>query len=39
MTMNNPFDRLTLSKKRKPEMKDAWTQTTPRPRDERRLRK
>lgn len=24
----NPFDRLSL-RKRKPEMKDAWTQTTP----------
>lgn len=24
----NPFDRLTL-RKLKPEMKDAWTQTTP----------
>lgn len=33
------FDRLSL-RKRKPEMKDAWTQTTPRPHDEaRRQRK
>jgi hypothetical protein len=34
----NPFDRLSL-RKRKPDMKDAWTQTTPRPRDERRNRR
>ena len=34
----NPFDRLSL-RKRKPEMKDAWTQTTPRARDERRARR
>jgi hypothetical protein len=32
---NNGFDRLSL-RKRKPEMKDAWTQTTPRPHDEAR---
>jgi len=34
----NPFDRLSL-RKRKPEMKDAWTQTTPRARDERRAKR
>ena len=35
----NAFDRLPI-RKRKPEMKDAWTQTTPRPHDEaRRQRK
>jgi hypothetical protein len=36
---NNGFERLSL-RKRKPEMKDAWTQTTPRAHDEaRRQRK
>jgi hypothetical protein len=35
----NPFERLSLTRKRKPEMKDAWTQTTPRARDERRARR
>lgn len=35
----NAFDRLSIRGKRKPEMKDAWTQTTPRPRDERRARR
>jgi hypothetical protein len=34
----NPFDRLSI-RKHKPEMKDAWTQTTPRPRDERRAKR
>ena len=41
----NPFDRLAL-RKRKPEMKDAWTQTTPKSKEqqdkerrEHRLRK
>lgn len=33
-----PFDRLHL-RKRKPDMKDAWTQTTPRSKDERRRQK
>lgn len=35
----NPFERLSLTRKRKPEMKDAWTQTTPRARDEKRARR
>jgi hypothetical protein len=29
----NPFDRLSL-RKRKPEMKDAWTQTTPKSKEQ-----
>lgn len=36
--INPPFDRLHL-RKRKPDMKDAWTQTTPRSKDERRRQK
>lgn len=35
---NNGFDRLSL-RKRKPEMKDAWTQTTPRAHDEERRKR
>ena len=35
----NAFDRLSIRGKRKPEMKDAWTQTTPRARDERRAKR
>ena len=34
----NAFDRLSL-RKRKPDMKDAWTQTTPRSDNERRARR
>jgi len=30
----NPFDRLSLRGKRKPEMKDAWTQTTPKSKEQ-----
>ncbi len=29
----NPFDRLSI-RKRKPEMKDAWTQTTPKSKEQ-----
>lgn len=29
----NPFDRLSL-RKRKPDMKDAWTQTTPKSKEQ-----
>jgi len=33
--VGHAFDRMGF-RKRKPEMKDAWTQTTPRAQDERR---
>ena len=33
MSNNNTFDRLSI-RKRKPEMKDAWTQTTPKSKEQ-----
>ena len=33
MSNNNTFDRLSI-RKRKPEVKDAWTQTTPKSKEQ-----